>query len=167
MAFDPRVIIGPDGFPIFIEPIPVEELRALDPNNPDDVARAHEYMALYGWENPNQLRLRAGKALADFTVDPSSPNYIAQVDQVAAQVSGNTAVIAAARRAAEAQSTNAQAGGDYMQMCTYVTEDEPCPQCDALGGTHEPYAWFVANNARPGDQCYQGSSCRCDLVFTV
>jgi hypothetical protein len=165
--FDPAIRLDPSGFPIFVEPPPASALRALDPNNPDDIATAHEYLAIYGAESPNQIRLRVGRAVQAFPVDSSSPDFLLQLQRIVDELARPSAVQAVARRASERMSMNHQSGGDMSRVAVYVTEDDPCPACDSLGGTTQTLAEFDAKNERPGDQCYQGDSCRCDLVVVV
>ena len=162
MAFVPRVELDEDGFPIFVEPLPLSVIKQLDPF--EDAALISDYMTLYGGDTPNQIRLRVQKQIADIPFDSNSEQWEAQLERIGGAVASKNGALAAARRTAERMSTSHESGGNTGAEAVYVTEDEPCPACDALGGIQQTIAEFEANAQRPGDQCYQGDLCRCDLV---
>jgi hypothetical protein len=121
-------------------------------------------MRAYGLEDPVQRRLASMEHLAGFGLTPDNPGYQNALDLLAQSAGGETANVAMARRTAQRTETIVALGGDTTKTCVYINDGpDPCPACLDLSGTTEPYPWFVANNAEPGDQCYGSSNCMCIL----
>jgi hypothetical protein len=165
MAFEPRVQLDENGFPIFIEPLNIDDLLRMRPSNTDDIAAIFEYKALYGLESPEQIRRAQIKYLERFNITSDSPQFAQQMEQLSTEANSNRVMVATARRVAEQQQTNAALGGRVDVVCVYVNEGpDPCDACLVLNGEEAPYSWFVSTSSRPGDQCYGGDNCLCTLI---
>ena len=160
----PRVEIGPDGFPIFIEPPSPELLRALKPSiNQLEIT---QLKTLYGLDDPAKMLQAQIKFLDRFGITPGTRGieFNAALEQLSGTVASNKVVLGEARRISESTFTNAILGGNYAssQELIYSAEnDEPCPNCAALDGETGTYAELAAQGILPEVQCYGGSACQC------
>jgi hypothetical protein len=164
----PRVEIGANGKPTFIETIDPDVLKNLLPSNPDDMALLYKYRRLYNYESPTDIRKSKIQFLARFNITPDQPGYADAFLQLSEEVNSNKVLVGNARRVSQKMQMVESANGSNEQEAIYINDnDDPdgiCANCLALGGTQETIQWFVDNNAMPGDRCLGGDSCLCILV---
>ena len=160
----PRVVIGADGIPQFIEPIDLDALKKVKPSDAKGVAQLHEYLRIYGLNDANNIRMKQMQYLQRFNITPDDPNFKAALARLVGESNSGRTVVAMARRASESAQTIEAIDGNMGKEVMYVNEDDPCDECLALNGITEPVTWFMANNAMPSDRCLGKDNCKCDFV---
>ena len=164
----PRVEIGSNGKPVFIEKIDPDVIKNLKPSNPDDVALAYQYRRIYNFESPSDIRKAKIQYLSRFNITPDQPGYADAFLQLSEETNARKVLLANARRVSQKMQMIESSNGRLNQRAIYVNDnDDPdaiCPNCLSLGGTEETLEWFIQNNSQPGDRCLGGDNCLCILV---
>jgi len=77
------------------------------------------------------------------------------------------ALLGAARRVSQRWETYTMLEGDTSTVVIYINEgDDPCEECEPLGGLEGTYASFVEDGNLPGDRCLGGNLCQCTFGVT-
>lgn len=145
------------------ETVNIPSLRDLRELSADELAIV---AGRFGWVDTWDARMEAmSGTLQAFGYDPARDK--ASWDRAWARMekAQDTALLGVSRRLSQRYETQQAIGGDTGRMMIYVNEsDDPCEECEALGGTVKTYAEFVADGDMPGDRCLGGNNCMCALV---
>jgi hypothetical protein len=161
----PRVEFDADGFPVFIDTVTADELRKLLPSNPADFETVHNYLRVYGLDDPSDLANFQQQYLSRFNITSDSPQYEAALRQLSEEAQSRRVAVAQSRRAAQTAETIQALGGEMGKVCIYVNDGpDPCDNCLELGGEEKTYREFVQDGELPGDRCLGGDNCLCILI---
>jgi hypothetical protein len=161
----PRVELVKDGYPIYIEAPTADYVRTLKSKNYDDMQTIHNYLSVYGLENPTAIANSQLSYLARFNITPDADNYQTALEQLSIEANSNRVLVAQARRASQSVETIVATGGDLNKQCVYINDgDNPCDNCLELNGEEMKYTEFVDEGKLPGDRCLGGDNCLCILV---
>ncbi len=165
-AFSAFIERGSDGIPAKVPGMPdAAGLQGLSTTDPADVATMNLTLERYGVVNtPDELIEAQSDMLQRFNIGPNDPRYKAEMERLATTGSGRV-LLGQSRRVSQRVETLRGINGNTNQRCVYICEGEdPCEECEPLGGTDGPYKMFVQENMAPGDRCLGGSLCQCALV---
>ena len=157
--YSPFIERGVSGEPMTV---PIPSLKDMKLLAPDELAVV---AGRFGWQDTWDTRMEAMTGtLQSFGYDPSNPAaWNRAMDRM--MVTQEKALLGVSRRLSQRYETAVVTGGDTNRMMIYVNEsDEPCPECEALGGVVKTYAEFIADGDMPGDKCLGGNNCMCALM---
>ena len=155
----PVIERGSDNIPRSV-PLPSKaQMKSLS------LGQMYDLSSSYGYIDTPENRVQAADAyLRGFGYDPSDK---ARWNRAMARLRENMrpAMLGTSRRMATRHETLRAVDGNLSQEMIYINEaDEPCEECDPLGGMIKTYAEFIDDGDLPSDRCLGGSNCLCTLM---
>ena len=80
----PRIELDENGQPVFIDVISDDALRLIKPTG-DQIDQVHEFMQVYGLEDPPELRQFEQQYLQRFNLTPDNPRYAQALAQLSTE----------------------------------------------------------------------------------
>lgn len=156
--FSPYIERGSDNIPRSVNIPSAADMRGMSTAELSNVASRFGYVQ--GLEN--DMAIHAG-FLQRFNIQPGDPRWDAEMgnlkDNIGRSLLGHT------RRLAQRHEQITAIGGNMNQRVIYINEsEEPCDECEPLGGQEGTYAEFVAEGKLPGDRCLGGNNCLCTIM---
>lgn len=164
----PRVELDRAGNPVFVRVPTPDVIRLLKPSNPADVSVVHDYLRVFGLENPASVANFERQYLSRFNITPSSPDYREQLRRLSEESYSDRVAVAMSRRTAQQADTMGAMDGNLRALSVYINDGpDPCPQCEKLNGLEMTYIEFAQGGMLPGDRCLGGDNCLCILQSLV
>lgn len=154
----PALERGADGIPTNI-PLPTPaEMKDLS------TGQLYDLSSRYGYIDPLENRVAIAQSrLASFNIRPGDARYANAMAKLEEDM--KPALLGNARKMATRHETLRAVNGNMDQTMVYLNEsDEPCEECEPLGGMEKTYSEFVADGDMPADRCLGGSNCLCTLM---
>jgi hypothetical protein len=156
--YSPWIERGSDGVPRSV-PVPsLADMRGLTTGQLNSVCERYGYVNT--WDS--QVDINNGY-LARYNISKAADPL--KYDREMARLTENNqrAMLGHTRRLAQRHEQLSALDGNVNQRVLIINEsDEPCEECDPLGGLEDTYRNLVANNQIPDEVCL--GSCMCTLM---
>jgi len=156
--FSPWIERGSDGIPTSVPMPTLAEMKGMT------VGQLNGISERYGYVDTPDSAIDINKGyLARYNISKSTDpaKYAREMDRLVAN--NQRAMLGHTRRLAQRHEQLSAIGGNVNQRVMIINEsDEPCEECEPLGGLEDTYRNLVANNQIPDEVCL--GSCMCTVM---
>lgn len=156
--YSPWIERGSDGVPKSVPMPSMADMRGMDAGQLSGICERYGYVPT--WDN--QIDVNKG-FLARYNISKSADpeKYAREMGRLADN--NKRAMLGHTRRLAQRHETLSAIDGNVNQRMMIINEsDEPCEECEPLGGVEDTYRNLVADGKIPDEVCL--GSCMCTMM---